>query len=148
MEETSRDLKIRPIGRNDLDAVVEIDMRVLGEKRTEYWDRKLVLIDGRVSHGLVAESDGKVIGFILGNISGLGFGIHETVGWIETVGIDPGFQGGGIASSLARHLIVTLKALGVKTVYTLVHWDEWDLLQFFHKIGFTRGDMINLELKI
>jgi hypothetical protein len=26
--------------------------------------------------------------------------------------------------------------------------DYWDLLQFFHAMGFTRGDMLNLELKI
>jgi len=38
--------------------------------------------------------------------------------------------------------------VGVKTIYTLVNWNDWDLLQFFHAMGFTRGDLINLELKI
>jgi predicted N-acetyltransferase YhbS len=146
--EPLRDLKIRPIGRNDFEAVVEIDMRILGEKRTEYWGRKLALLDERSSQALVAELEGKVIGFIFGDISGWEFGVPETIGWIETVGVDPGFQKKGIASALARELIVNLKAVGVKTIYTLVSWDEWDLLQFFHAIGFTRGDMINLELKI
>jgi hypothetical protein len=41
-----------------------------------------------------------------------------------------------------------LKTIGVKTIYTLVSWNDWDLLQFFHAMGFTRGDMINLELTI
>jgi hypothetical protein len=30
-----------------------------------------------------------------------------------------------------------------------VNWSDWDLLKFFHAMGFTRGgEMINLELKI
>jgi hypothetical protein len=29
-----------------------------------------------------------------------------------------------------------------------VDWKKWDLLKFFEKMGFTRGDMINLELKL
>ena len=27
-------------------------------------------------------------------------------------------------------------------------WKEWDLLHFFDKMGFRKGDMIQLELKI
>jgi hypothetical protein len=29
-----------------------------------------------------------------------------------------------------------------------VNWRDWGLLQFFGAMGFQRGDMINLELKI
>ncbi|MBP1700600.1 MAG: bamK, partial [Deltaproteobacteria bacterium] len=54
----------------------------------------------------------------------------------------------GVATALAHELIKNLKAIGVRTIYTLVSWDDWDLLQFFHAMGFTRGDLINLELKI
>lgn len=34
------------------------------------------------------------------------------------------------------------------SVYTLVNWRDWTLLQFFDAMGFKRGDMINLEFKI
>jgi len=97
---------------------------------------------------LVAELEGKVVGFILGDISGWEFGVPETVGWIDTIGIDPAYQKKGLATALSRELIQNLKALRVETIYTLVSWNDWDLLQFFHSMGFTRGDMINLELKI
>jgi hypothetical protein len=30
----------------------------------------------------------------------------------------------------------------------LVKWQDWDLMSFFKTIGFTRGDMINLEYKL
>jgi hypothetical protein len=45
-------------------------------------------------------------------------------------------------------LITNLKQHGVDTIYTLVNWNDWDLLQFFHAMGFSRGDMINLVLKV
>jgi N-acetylglutamate synthase-like GNAT family acetyltransferase len=74
--------------------------------------------------------------------------VPDTIGWIETIGIDPVYQKKGLATALAHELIKHLKAIGVRTIYTLVTWDDWDLLQFFHAMGFIRGDMINLELKI
>jgi N-acetylglutamate synthase-like GNAT family acetyltransferase len=97
---------------------------------------------------LVAEVEGKVVGFIFGDVSGWEFGVPDTIGWIDTIGIDPVYQKRGLATALANELIKNLRAIGVRTIYTLVGWDDWDLLQFFHAMGFTRGDMINLELKI
>jgi len=142
-------VKIRALKKEDLDAIVQIDEKVLGENRRNYWERKLEFLDNRSSQiSLVAELGGAVVGFILGDISGWEFGVPETIGWIDTIGVDPANQKKGLATALANELIKNLRALGVKTIYTLVSWNDWDLLQFFHAMGFTRGDMINLELKI
>jgi predicted N-acetyltransferase YhbS len=140
---------IRTLKKDDLDGIVGIDEKVLGENRRNYWERKLELMNNKFSQtSLVAEVEGEVVGFIFGDVSGWEFGVPETVGWIDTIGIAPDYQKKGLATALARELIQSLKALGVKTIYTLVSWNDWDLLQFFHAMGFTRGDMINLELKI
>ncbi|HUL21970.1 MAG TPA: GNAT family N-acetyltransferase [Thermodesulfobacteriota bacterium] len=142
-------VKIRAFKTEDLDAIVKIDERVLGEDRKNYWEKKLTLMNGKSSQvSLVAEVEGEVVGFILGDVSGWEFGVPETIGWMDTIGVDPAYQKKGIATALARELIKNLRAIGVRTIYTLVSWDDWDLLQFFHAMGFTRGDMINLELKI
>ena len=142
-------LKIRALKREDLEAIVKIDKRVLGEDRKSHWERKLESMNNKSSQvSLVAEVEGEVVGFILGDVSGWEFGVPETIGWMDTIGVDPAYQKKGIATALARELIKNLKAIQVKTIYTLVSWDDWDLLQFFHAMGFTRGDMINLELKI
>jgi predicted N-acetyltransferase YhbS len=142
-------VKIRTLRKEDLDAIVEIDERVLGENRRNYWERKLELMNNKASQiSLVAELEGRVVGFILGDISGWEFGVPETIGWIDTIGVEPAYQKKGLATALARELVQNLKSFGVKTIYTLVSWNDWDLLQFFHAMGFSRGDMINLELKI
>jgi ribosomal protein S18 acetylase RimI-like enzyme len=144
-----KNVMIRALKKDDLNAIVGIDERVLGENRRNYWERKLELMNDRSSQiSLVAEVEGEIQGFILGDVSGWEFGVPETVGWIDTIGIDPAYQKKGLATALSRELIQNLKALRVKTIYTLVSWNDWDLLQFFHAMGFTRGDMINLELKV
>jgi predicted N-acetyltransferase YhbS len=142
-------LKIRFLEKEDLEAIVEIDEKVLGESRRSYWERKLELMNNKASQvSLIAEVEGKVVGFILGDVSGWEFGVPDTIGWIDTIGIDPVYQKKGLATALASELIKNLKTIGVRSIYTLVSWNDWDLLQFFHAMGFTRGDMINLELKI
>jgi predicted N-acetyltransferase YhbS len=143
------DVKIRPLEEQDLETIVEIDAKVLGEKRRDYWERKLERMYNKSTQiSLVAEVEGNVVGFILGEVSGWEFGVPDTIGWIDTIGVEPVYQKKGLATALAHELIKKLKTIKVKTIYTLVSWNDWDLLQFFHAVGFTRGDMINLELKI
>jgi ribosomal protein S18 acetylase RimI-like enzyme len=142
-------VKIRALKKEDLEAIVGIDEKVLGENRRGYWERKLGGMSNRSSQiSLVAEVEGEVVGFILGVISGWEFGVPETIGWMDTIGVDPVYQKKGVATALAYELVKHLRMIGVRTIYTLVSWNDWALLQFFHAMGFTRGDMINLELKI
>ena len=142
-------VEVRTLKKEDLDAIVKIDEMVLGESRKDYWVRRLGLMNIPSSQiSLVAELQGEVVGFILGDVSGWEFGVPETIGWMDTIGVAPPYQKRGVATALAHELIKNLQAIGVRTIYTLVSWDNWDLLQFFHAMGFTRGDMINLELKI
>ncbi|UCB59633.1 MAG: GNAT family N-acetyltransferase [Candidatus Bathyarchaeota archaeon] len=156
------ELKIRALTEKDLDAVVEIDRKVLGKPRAEYWKRKIGLADIYPRPALVAEIDGDVVGFILGYVSGWEFGVPDTVGWIDTIGVDPDYQHRGIGKRLFKELVENFKRTGtvaqpeaknisikgVNVVYTLVKWNDWSLLRFFHEVGFQKGEMISLELKL
>ena len=144
---------------------MEIDNKVLGMERREFWKRKIAYSDIYPRPALVAEVDGKVIGFILGYVSGWEFGIPDSVGWIDTLGVDPVYQRQGIGRLLFNSLIdifknsgrekmpetkeaTKQKIEGVNVVNTLVSWDRMDLLQFYHSMGFKKGEMLNLKLKI
>ncbi len=142
-------IEVRGLRREDIDYVIDIDRRVLGKERRSYWEDKFDEIfkkEGLFS--LIAEDNGKVIGFILGVISGWEFRVPETTGWIDTIGVDPDYQGRGIGKLLFERLIEEMRKRGVKRVFTLVNWEDWDLLRFFRKMGFKRGEMINLSLDI
>ncbi len=143
-------LNIRPLAMRDLDAIVEIDRKVLGKARADYWENKIELSNTHYPLScLVAEMDGKVVGVILGEVSGWEFGIPDTIGWITTIGVDPAYRHRGVAEKLTQDFVRNLKSIGVNVLYTLVNWNDWGLLTFFRATGFKRGgEMINLELKI
>ena len=139
---------IRTMTLKDLDRIVEIDAKVIGQSRPEYWEMKLELVEKRSPMAsLVAVVEGEIIGFIIGDSSGWSYGVAENIGWIDTIGVDPNAQRAGIAKMLLTEMVTNLKKVGVEKVYTFVNWRDWDLLQFFDAMGFRRGDMINLEMK-
>lgn len=142
-------VNIRPMTIGDLEAIVNIDYRVIGKLRPDYW-KKLIPENPQYPYSsLVAELEGKVIGFVVGEVSGWEFGVPDTIGWLTIIGVDPDYQNRGVARRLSQEFVRNLKMIGVRVIYTLVNWNDWDLLKFFREMGFTRGgDMINLELKI
>lgn len=141
-------VSLKSLTSSHLEGIVEIDHRILGKRRQSFWKKKVSTAESNVPPtGVVAELDNKVIGFILGEVSGWEFGVPASVGWIETMGVDPQYQRKGVAKAIMGELIKNFRKAGVKNIYTLVNWSDWDLLQFFRRMGFTRGDMINLELK-
>ena len=50
-----------------------------------------------------------------------------------TIGIGPVYQKKGLATTLAKKPIKNLKAIGVRAIYTLVSWNDWDLLHRYFK---------------
>jgi len=143
--------EIRPIRAEDLGIIVKIDSLHTGKARPEYLKQKLnEALDA--SQGLitsmVAVIDGKVVGFIMGNVFMGEFGIPETTATIDTIGIDPEYGGRGVAKVLLDDYLTHLSAAGVESVQTLVNWEDWNLLKFFSSNKFTPSKTINLERKI
>jgi len=140
---------IRTMTPSDLDRIVEIDIKILGKQRPEYWETKLELADKRPQiSSLVAELDDKVVGFIIGGVSKWEYGVPENIAWIDTIGVDPAYQRKGIAKILFTEMTNNLKKVGVDTIITFVTRRDPMLLNFFNSLGFQKGDMINLELDI
>ena len=92
----------------------------------------------------VAESDGKVVGFMISYILTAGFGMPKSA-WIATLGVDTSRMGQGIGATLADKILKYYKAQGIENVYTSVRWDSTDLLSFFKTLGFDRSNFINLR---
>ena len=143
-------MNIRELKSDDLDAIVEIDYRVLGTRRPSYWQQKIEEMENKqIPKSQVAELDAKVVGFIMGAVSGWEFGMPNTIGWIDTIGVNPDYQKKGIATRLFTAILEEFKKDKVENIYTLVKWEDWDLMCFFKAVGFTRGgNIINLEYKI
>lgn len=140
---------IRAMERADLARIVEIDTKVLGKTRPGYYEMKLEQAQKHSrAASLVAEMDGRVVGFVFGGASRWEYGMPESVGWIDTLGVDPDYQRHGVAKALFAEMARSLKAMGVDSLYTFVNRLDWKLLKFFDRLGFKAGDMTGLKLEL
>jgi ribosomal protein S18 acetylase RimI-like enzyme len=93
--------------------------------------------------GFVAEKERQVIGFIIGEMKGEGFGLEKS-GWLEVVMVHPRYMGTGIGYAMAHKLFDYFRRRGIRDVHTSVLWDAVDMLSFFKSLGFDRSTFINL----
>lgn len=142
---------MRVLRTDDLDAIVAIDRQTSRQDRREYYERKIAAITdpGRsINSSIVAEIDGRVAGFIMGDVYFGEFGIPETTATIDSLGVDPAMQNKGVASELLEQFMMNMKVAGVTKVYTLVNWDDFALEKFFSHHKFVPSKRINLECQV
>jgi ribosomal protein S18 acetylase RimI-like enzyme len=140
-------LNLRPMTQEDLSEVQRIQARITRQPVPQPWmDMLAEHVDKIYRLGYVAEENGAVLGFILGEIKIGGFGT-ELSGWLELVGVEPNHMGSGMGAALVEALFNALRERGVQEIYTAVRWDSGDMLAFFKKLGFDQSAFINLRLK-
>ncbi len=142
---------MRVLRNSDLDAIVAIDEKVSKQNRREYYERKIATITDptrSINSSIVAEVNGKVAGFIMGDVYFGEFGIPETSATIDSLGVDPALQNKGLASELLDQFMMNMKVAGVNKVYTLVNWDDFALEKFFSRHKFAPSKRINLEYQM
>src|SRR5262245_37966129 len=114
-KQTVRDIpvKIREAEPVDVDAVGALDARITGLSKPDYWRKAYTRYGTRPKrYFLVAERDGKVVGFIIGEERAWEFG-SPPCGWVFALGVDPDSREGGIGTKLFSALIARMKASGV-----------------------------------
>ncbi len=141
---------IRVMREGDLDAIVGIDGMYFGTPRPDYYKEKLAAATKGVgiNVSLVAEADGRLLGFIMGQLYTGEFGIPETTATLDTVGLDPTATGRGTAGKLMEQFVVQMGKLGVTSIHTLVDWSDKNLVLFFHRSGFVPSQRLSLELNV
>jgi ribosomal protein S18 acetylase RimI-like enzyme len=131
-----------------MERVISIQQSITRQPVSDRWRDMLAKhVDNDSQIGIVAETDGKVSGFIIGEIKVGGFGA-ELTGWLEMVGVAPDQMGSGVGRALAQGLFEDMARQGVTEVLTSVRWDSGDMLAFFKSLGFDRSPFINLGVVV
>jgi len=137
MAETTSTVAIRPATELDLDAIIAIDEKISGEYRPDIWERRLgYYIRRDPEASVVAELDGDVVGFMLGELRSGEFGLDEPTGWVEVLGVDPDCRGQAVGRHLGEAVLAHFQSQGATTVRTLVDEEREDLVGFFRSLGF------------
>ena len=141
------DIVVRPVEPTDLDAIVRIDEKLSGQTRQEYWRRRLEIGSLRPPWmSLVAETDGRVVGFLLGWVGESEFGIAGPTAWLDLIGVDPPYRGRGVGQALVGRFVTSAGELrAVQKVSTLIDLGQEDIREFFLRLGFRHGPMIQME---
>ncbi len=135
-------LRIRPANELDLDAITELDEKLGGQYRPDAWERRLTYYLRRDPEApLVAELEGKVVGFMLGEVRSGEFGQDEMTGWIEVVGVDPEARGMAVGRQLGERMLDYFRRVGAVAVRTLVDEERTDLSRFFASLGFEEATL-------
>lgn len=147
----SRDkVMVRSLMPDDLPHLARIDRKLTGMDRTAYYERKLeeVTHESGIRVSLVAEVDGLPAGFIMARVDFGEYGRAEPMAVIDTLGVHPGHGRGGIASALLSQLLTNLNVLHVETVRSTVSWDNFTLLRFMQRNGFTPSQRLILRKRV
>lgn len=130
-------VRVRPLDELDLTEVVAIVEKTGGGYDPRFWEDRVATWLRRDPEGaLVAEVDGTVAGFMLGEVRRGEFGFAEPTGWIEVLGVDPDQHGKGVGRALAEALFAHFRAGGAASVRTLVEEGRPELAAFFASVGF------------
>ena len=143
MSEQTAELCIRILQDFDLGGIVALDEKISGLYRPEVWETRLGYYMRRDPEGsVVAESGGKVVGFMLGEVRSGEFGLEEATGWIEVLGVDPDSRGQSVGRLLAERMLDHFRELGARTVRTLVDVEAMEgIAQFFTALDFETGSL-------
>lgn len=151
IESLPRDrIHVRSMQRDDLDSVVRIDAKLTNHDRRDYFTAKLkeMMSETGVRVSLIAEADDLATGFVMARVDFGEFGHAEATAVIDSIGINPDYSHGGVATALLSQLLINLQALHVERVRTRVDWNNLALLGFLGAKGFAPAQQLSLVKKI
>ena len=141
--------QVRPLQPKDVEPVLAIERDNTGNEA-----RRLFLKETAEFHlkggtrdmiALVAEDKGRVVGFVLGRISGPEFGSREPLGWVSVVGVEKAQRGKGTGKLLGDALLAEFRKRNVHRVRTLVDGTDEALLTYFRSLGMLESKMEVME---
>jgi ribosomal protein S18 acetylase RimI-like enzyme len=143
-------VRVRDAEAGDLAAVAAIDLAITRLPKPGYWAQ----IHRRYGGGrrqqrffLVAESAGRVEGFVIGEVRDWEFG-SPRCGWVFAISVRPRTRLAGIGTRLLQAICEGFRRLGVTKVRTLLARDNQLILSFFRSQGMMAAPYIPLELDL
>ncbi|MDX1502816.1 MAG: GNAT family N-acetyltransferase [Thermoanaerobaculia bacterium] len=144
--ETGQTVRIRGIEDTDIDGITALDEKISGSYRPDVWEARIGYYLRRDPEApVVAEADGQVVGFMLGEVRSGEFGLEEPTGWIEVLGVDPEVRGQAVGRRLAERMLDHFRSRQATSVRTLVDEEMSGIAAFFRALGFEPSSLRPFE---
>ena len=146
--QTKSRLKIREMKVEDLEGVLDIERETKGDSRAAtYAPVPDSCIGGEMDASIVAEVGDKIVGFVLGRVVRSPTELRSVV-WIELIGISPEYQHKGVGRKMVEAWKERCRKKGINKVHVMVNWRDWWMLSFFQSLGFSRGELTDLQAEL
>ena len=141
---------VRNLEHTDLPDVVKIDADAGGRRRPEYFELMLMraLNFAGLQMSLVAELEGRVVGYLIVSLYYGEYGISEPTASVDAIGVAQDARRTGVGHALMRQFEANAAAIGVSIVRTEVEWNDFDLLSFFEREKFEPAKRVCLERRV
>ena len=142
-------IMVRSAMNSDLPRLIELDGEISGIPKPEYWKESLRRFGGMQEgrYFLVAEKEGTIAGFIVGEIRAWEFG-SPPGGWVFSLTVDPNTRLGGVATIMFNTICKCFKEAGVDKVHTMIDRDNITVMSFFRSQGMMAGSSIPLQMDL
>lgn len=148
-------LRIRRAAPEHLGHVIELDGRITGQAKPDYWEDiyeryATRRVDQRFFLVAEQEPDGAgtgILGLIVGEVRGWEFG-SEPCGWVFAVSVDPDFRQHGVGEALFKAMCGEFRQAGITKVRTMVQRQNPLHMSFFRSEGMAAGPYIQLEMSL
>jgi ribosomal protein S18 acetylase RimI-like enzyme len=142
-------VRVRPARPTDLAAVVALDAEDPRVTKPAYWKSRFEWYAGRRPDRffLVAERDGTMLGFIVGEVRAWEFGSPPS-GWIFAIGVSREARLHGLGTMLVDEMCLRFRKAGVEVVRTMLAKDDRLIMSFFRSQGMMAGPFIQLEKRL
>jgi len=143
-------VRIRPATNSDLNDLVSLDKEITGIAKPKYWKEAFARYGVRRRSPrffLIAESDGRIEGFIIAEVRAWEFG-EPQCGWIIAIQVRSKTRLKGVGTQLFEALCDAFRRVGVDKVRTLMARDNHLVLSFFRSQGMMAGPFIELEMML
>ncbi len=143
MQSIDTKFNIRDATVDDIKAIKAIDDE-LGGLHPNLEDKVKDMVADEHSTFLVAEFDGKIVGYAGGVVRDTEFGESDPVAYVTHVGLNSEFKSKGMGKMLGDRLVTALEKQA-PTIRTILSFDRGDLQSFFNAIGFKKTDLMVFE---
>ncbi len=139
---------IRPMRVSDFSQVYELGLRCYNvrEKPYNYWSISEVAahLEGNPHLCYVAEADGQIVGFGLGEES---YQILENTGHLEWIAVAPEYRRQGVATRLIQTLLRVYQELGKEQVVADISSENAASRGLARKLGLSEGISVTFFVK-
>lgn len=140
-------ITVRAVTAADLDRVAELDRRLTGQPRHDFYRKRLAAqaAEPAAFVSVAALSGDTLAGFAFARVLDGEFGGSAPVAVLDTVGVDPDCRGAGIGRVLMNAAETAMRGHGVREVATQADIAEHGMVGFFEASGFALAPRLVLE---